>query len=333
MTPRITGNLLQLDAVDDTALAQPPAGELALFFDSSNSNRLSVINESGTVTDLQAGGGGGGTIPLVCEGRLTLTSGTPITTSDVTAATTIYFTPYKGNRVSLYDGSAWQIHTFTELSLSLSGLAADSSYDIFLYNNSGTLTLTALAWTNRTTRATALALQNGVYCQTASLTRRYLGTFSTTGTIGQTEDSLLRRYLWNYYNRTPRALLVTESADSWTYSTTSYRSLNNNTNNRVQFVIGVNEEMVTLRHYMTTITQGVFPGIALDATNANNAQIRGLTAVAAVAQFSLSEYRNYPGIGYHYLQLTERGNGSTATIYGDAGLTDFQMGGIGEMAA
>lgn len=30
--------------------------------------------------------------PQACHGRLTLTSATPITTSDVTAATTVYFT-------------------------------------------------------------------------------------------------------------------------------------------------------------------------------------------------------------------------------------------------
>lgn len=269
-----------------------------------------------------------------CEGRLTLTSGTPITTTDVTAATTIYFTPYKGNRISLYDGSGWDIYTFTERSLSLSGLTADTNYDVFIYDNSGVLTLQAVAWTNSTTRATAITLQDGIYVQSGSLTRRYLGTFRTTSSTGQTEDSLLRRYVWNYYNRTPRTMLVTDSTDSWTYATASYRSLNNSTNNRVQFVVGVNEEIVELRHYLTSITQGVTPGIALDATNANNALLRSLTASAAASQVGISEYRGYPGIGYHYLQLTEQGNGSTATIYGDAGVPgSLQMGGIGQLAA
>ena len=41
------------------------------------------------------------------NGRLTLTSGTPVTTNDVTAATTIYYTPYKGNAIQLYNGTNW----------------------------------------------------------------------------------------------------------------------------------------------------------------------------------------------------------------------------------
>ncbi len=44
----------------------------------------------------------------LCEGRLTLTSGSPVVSGDQTAKTTVYFTPYKGNRISLYNGSGWR---------------------------------------------------------------------------------------------------------------------------------------------------------------------------------------------------------------------------------
>lgn len=87
-----------------------------------------------------------GLFPFVCQGRLTLTSGTPVTTSNVTAATTVYFTPFRGNRVALYDGSNWSIYSFTERSLSLSGLIANTTHDVFIYDNSGTLTLESLVW-------------------------------------------------------------------------------------------------------------------------------------------------------------------------------------------
>lgn len=312
-----------------SAPTTPASGVWKLYF---RSGGLYILDDAGVETAIPLTSVS--TLPQVCEGRLTLTSGTPFTTTDVTAATTIYFTPYNGNRITLYDGSGWDLYTFTERSLSLSGLTADTNYDVFIYDNSGTLTLTSVAWTNATTRATNITLQDGVYCQSGSLTRRYLGTFRTTSSTGQTEDSLLRRYLWNNYNRVQRQLLVTDSTDSWTYATASYRSLNNSTNNRVQFVIGVNENLVELRHYLTSITQGVTPGIALDSTTANNAVIRSLTASAAASQVGISEYRGYPGIGYHYLQLTEQGNGSTATIYGDAGVPgSLQMGGIGSIAA
>src|SRR4051812_49331438 len=56
---------------------------------------------------------------LLSPGRLTLTSGTPLTTSDVTAAGTVYFTPYNGNVIGLYDGTDWLAIPFTEQSISL----------------------------------------------------------------------------------------------------------------------------------------------------------------------------------------------------------------------
>ncbi len=88
-----------------------------------------------------------GFMPFHCEGRLTLTSGTPVTTTDVTAATTLYFTPYNGSRISLYDGSsAWTLNSFSETSLSLSGLIKGVMYDIFGYLSGGTFTLEAVAW-------------------------------------------------------------------------------------------------------------------------------------------------------------------------------------------
>src|SRR5688572_30068462 len=50
------------------------------------------------------------------KGRLTLTTATPVTSADVTGATTVYFTPYNGNEVELYDGADWVVKTFSELS-------------------------------------------------------------------------------------------------------------------------------------------------------------------------------------------------------------------------
>ena len=137
----------------------------------------------------------------IVNGRITLSTGVPVTTSDVTAATTIYFTPYQGNNISLYDGSAiWNVISFTELSIAVPATTA-TMYDVFCYNNSGAATLEVLAWTNDTTRATALVLQNGVYVKSGATTRRYLGSFRTTGVSGQTEDSVANRFVWNYYNR------------------------------------------------------------------------------------------------------------------------------------
>lgn len=141
------------------------------------------------------------------NGRLTLTSNTPILSSGSVSGTTIYYTPYLGNNVYLHDGTRWNRHTLTEISISTSGATNDLPYDIFLYSNSGTLTLERLAWTNRTTRATSLVWQDGVLVKNGDTTRRYLGSFSTVGgncfqcsTQDISSDSSMHNTLVNNYN-------------------------------------------------------------------------------------------------------------------------------------
>ena len=53
------------------------------------------------------------------HGRLTLESGVPVSSTDQTAKTILYFTPYVGNIISLYSGSAWEDKTFTEIHIDL----------------------------------------------------------------------------------------------------------------------------------------------------------------------------------------------------------------------
>lgn len=78
--------------------------------------------------------------------RLTLTTGDGFGT-DLSGQTTIYWTPYGGNAVALYNGSSWNEYIVTEKSLALSGLTPWRLYDIFAYDNSGTVTLESLGWT------------------------------------------------------------------------------------------------------------------------------------------------------------------------------------------
>jgi hypothetical protein len=86
--------------------------------------------------------------------RLTLTTGTPVTTTDVTGATTIYWTPHGHNCVGLYDGTSWKQWASAELSLALGTLVNAMAYDVFVYDNSGTLTLETAAWQNATVTMT-----------------------------------------------------------------------------------------------------------------------------------------------------------------------------------
>lgn len=249
-------------------------------------------------------------------GRLTLTTGVPVTTTDVTAASTLYYTPYIHDRIDLYSGSAWASYTFTQRSLALSGLTSGRPYDVFLYDNAGTLTLELTAWTNDSTRATALVYQDGILVKTGALTRRYLGTLYTTGAT-TTEDSDLKRYLWNYYNRLPRRLQVLEATASWTYSTASYRQTRATASNQVDFVTGVAESplLLTAQSYWSNsaaTNRICYTGIGLDSTSANSANIVDpVSNYATASNFSAmrATYNAIPAAGKHYLAWLEYGGG------------------------
>lgn len=270
----------------------------------------------------------------VCEGRLTLTTSVPITVSDVTAATHLYWTPYKGNRIALFNGTKWVIRTFAEIDSGVLSLTNAKNYDVFLYDNAGTVMMELLVWTDDTNRATALVLQGGVFVKSGVTTRRYVGTIRASAT-NNTEDSEAKRFVWNYYNRVKRSLKVIETTDSWEYHTGTWRSANNSAANRVQVVIGVAEiliELVVVVIIANSTAVNMFVGICIDNTNANDASLKGYLVGATGPQLLSSYLKSYIAVGYHYYQWTEKGTSGTQNWFGDAGAaTDYQSGMIGTL--
>jgi hypothetical protein len=239
----------------------------------------------------------------LAQGRLTLTSGTPITTSDVTGASTIYFTPFRGNQIALWNGTIWQAQNFSELSLALSGLTSGLPYDVFIYNNSGTLTLEAVAWTSSSARATALTTQNGIYVKSGSTSHRYLGTFITTGAT-TTEDSYANRYVWNYYNRAKKWGSYAD-ATSHTYSTNAWRQWNANANAKLNFVVGVIEETINASVVMwgsASSATGYF-GIGVNSTSTASATFGEVVAATSTSVTSGTggSLEAYPALGKNYI--------------------------------
>ena len=261
----------------------------------------------------------------VAEGRLTATTNTPVTTADVSGATSIYYTPYVGDKIALYDGSSWNIRTFTQITISLSGFTAIKPYDVFAYDNSGTVTIETLIWTNNTTRATALAYQNGVLSKSGATTRRYLGTVYINASGGQTEDTMVKRYLWNYYNRVRRPLQRLETTDSWTYTTATYRQANASTSNQVDTCVGWPEALLNLNVLgLAANTIGdnnctVQVGIDEGGTSANDATAYSAPEIATYnAKQVEANLTKYPSVGFQYWVWTEKSTApGTTTWYGD----------------
>lgn len=267
-------------------------------------------------------------------GRLSLTSGTFVTTADVTAATTLYYVPGVGGVINLYNGSVWVRDFCAQLSIAVPN-AASQMYDVFCYDSNGTPTLELLAWTNDTTRATALTTQNGALVKSGDATRLYLGSFRTTTVAGQTEDSVTKRYVWNYYNRVARPMRVLESTNTWTYTTATYRQANNNTANQLDFVVGVAETLLDARvEGLVGNDMGiaVAVSIGMDSTTTPATGVIGMTTgqiATALTMPILATLQSYPAVGRHVAVWLEWSTASgTTTWAGDNNAPSTAQAGI-----
>lgn len=249
-------------------------------------------------------------------GRLTLETGVPVSTLAQSAKTTLYYTPYKHNVISLYANSKWNPIQFTEKSITLVGLIASRPYDVWGYLSGGTLALELLAWTDGTNRATALARQDGMYIKSGDATRRYLGTICINSSGGQCEDTTFARFVWNYYNRTIRKMGKSDW-NAHNYTTAVWRQWRGIAANKVEYVVGVEEDLITLSMSvnMQTTTNPIECGIARDTTTG-----AGSTNTTARVPTDDYLYRSFSdfltgAIGYHYLSMNQYGEtGATQTF-------------------
>lgn len=262
----------------------------------------------------------------VADGRLTTESGVAVSTSDRTSQSTLYYTPFVGNTIALYNGG-WFYAEFSEVSLALSGLTSGKNYDVFGYDPTGTGTLAlelSAAWTNDTTRADALTTISGVRVKSSDTTRRLLGTIRTTGTT-TTADTKRLRFVWNENNRVQR-MLYALNGDTYTYGTNTIRQMNSGATYQVELVSGKAEETALLAMTVLIETdQGDFAtcGIGEDSTtafssSATPAVLRDFSTGNDGKRVSFStSLAVIPGLGYRTYTMLERADSGTVQFIGD----------------
>lgn len=319
----------------------------------------------------------------ICGGRLSLESAVSASSTDQSGKSTIYYVEHASNEIALYDGTTWNLRTFSNISVAVPSTIF-RVFDIFAYDNSGTVTLETTDWdqstatvsgaTNATpivittssahgfsngdlvgvasiggntaanghiwnitsasgssltlegsagngaytsggtiyklnnTRTTALTLQDGVLVKTGATTRRYLGTGMTGGTSGQMDDAILKRMLYNYYHRLPRACVVSYGT-SHTYGTNSTRLMNLAAANKLWLVLGQPQEILW---NLTDSADGTLAaaGVAVDSTTSAIVEIMS-TSASSLFTIGGSVYSRV-GIGGHFAALTERAANSTS---------------------
>lgn len=281
------------------------------------------------------------------QGRLTLVSGTPVLTSDQTAKTAIYYALHVGDIVPIFNGYFWEDRVFSELTLTLDSTnhASGSLYDVFIWDNAGTISIgTGPAWSSSTSRGTGagtteIERKNGIWTNKNSITLKngsgsgtsgiaankalYVGTFYATAN-GQTGMAFLPAAagggtnnilgLYNAYNRVRVSALCRDNTASWSYTSATWRARNNNNSNRVSFVDGLQQSAVTAEagSAMTTSSgNGAAVGVALDSTSATpQGSVQNFVNAATRGADSFA-----PSLGFHYVQALEQG-ATGVTFYG-----------------
>ena len=219
------------------------------------------------------------------------------------------------------NGTVWTVassaaNTFAAQGSNTAGLAASTTGNWYSIPN---------------TRATALTTQDGRPVKSGDASRLYLGTGMTTGVSGQCEcsfggiDSVPLWLLWNYYHRAPVQLQRGDGTDSWTYTTATWRALNNRGKlARAGFVIGLSEPALVSAEALVVLSSsaGAQAGTALDLDGVSLPEnfLRGLMFSNGYFASHAARYAARPGIGFHYLAQLEFSEAVGVTTFaGDAG--------------
>ena len=276
------------------------------------------------------------------QGRVTLTSATPVMASSVAGATTVYYTPSVGNMVPIYDGTNMVPTVFTELSQattdatkSPAAVAATSIYDLFVGDDSGTIRCTrGPAWTDATTRGYTLTAVNGIYLNTSTITNGPAASRGTwVGTIRSNASSTIdfklgdvgsggvaaELMVWNVYNRVEVGALVTVN-NSITSSSNTIQAFG--AASYVDFVIGAAIDAVSwsfAAESALAAVSGAFTctGVGYDTTSAfSYPRCRRSNPSAATLAIGVGQSGVYrPSLGRHYVYLLHQSDSANSNEF------------------
>ncbi len=324
-------NTLQLNQASGFVLTQPSAGvALVSWAFAGLTDADPALDDESAFADTSASGAikkasinkALGLARMAPGGRLTVASGDPVG-GNASGVTTLYYTPYLHDVITLWDGTRWVTAQFAEASLAIGTATNGICYDVFCYLSSGTATLEKLAWSSATARATAVTLQDGRYCKSGDKTRLYLGTFYTTSTTA-TADASQSRYVWNMYNRVQYSDLSIDDTDSWTNNGNgTWSAMDGGSSAWIHgHAVGLAEEPIEADLCCGGQGTGFFIATYDGSTTLDRAvtTIGFFNTFGVFGQPSPAFYRKVPGVGKHSVTgMNTSFSASNATFYGDNG--------------
>lgn len=298
------------------------------------------------------------------QGRITATSATPVLTTTVSGATSIFYTPYTGAAVPVFDSVTGRViaydivgeltQTLADATKSPAAAAANKNYDMFLWLDSGTLRCTrGPAWTSDTSRGTGAGTAeiarnafSGLYLNVNSITNGpsasnpgvYVGTIRTNGAgtvdfiyggaaAGGTAGSF---GVWNMYNRVVVNSVVSDSNTNWSVAANTKQALDASNTNRISYVSGLAEEPFRADYTgMTKPGAAGFSGAGIGYDSITVASsINYLSGDATNAEGAAASFV-VTSLGFHFFQAMDLNSGANAaTNYGTGGLTGYLQGGL-----
>ena len=288
-------------------------------------------------------------VTILPGGRLTLATATPVMMSSVTGATTVYYTPYKGRSVPIWNGTVFVAtdtggelsQTTTDTTKSPAAVGASSVYDVFVWNDAGTIRATrGKVWTSTTARADALILKNGVLVNNVAVTNgpeqfygTYVGTIASNGTstidwtlgTAASGGGAANLMVWNYYNRVNTITRVTDSGATYTYQTATVRQARASATNQINYVSGVAEDAPDAQYQQGITLVGAvaatgYIGVGDDSITAFETvpgQVYSNVAVVLTSRASVRYQKGFgePMLGVHYIAALENGDGTNANTF------------------
>jgi hypothetical protein len=293
-------------------------------------------------------------ITLPPQGRLTLQTATAVMTTTQSAKTTIYYTPYVGNIVPIYDGSNWTATTFTELSVATSdatkspaAIGASKVNDWFVWNDGGTIRVGhGPDWTSDTARSagTALTLVNGIYLNNASITNgpaasrgTYVGTTRSNASsqldwiIGGSASGGVAGFLgvWNAYNRVNSSAASIDNGAAYTYSSATVRQARADADNQISVILGLAEDATIIQYagrisLVASASACVF-GIGVNSTTAFVGQGVVVAGASGTGIGATASYAAAPVLGLNVYSANEQSDGTNANNFNVAGQNAFSL--------
>lgn len=216
------------------------------------------------------------------------------------SGTNLLFAPENSNRVFVYESSAWTQKTIPDagITVACTGLTNDTDYYLYVYDSAGTLTLDL--------STTATTSQNGILVKSGATSRLLIARCRSNGSgaITTYAEDAATQLVCNTYNKRTIALTKQETTASWTYQG-NWRSLNNSTANRLQFVSDgkdcVRAHVIGVGNHAS---QTGSLGIGVDSTSVNSSTAHAYAGPTSGFVMS-AMYSGMPAAGFHYLQALE----------------------------